>query len=152
MTGQLAKVPVAHWIRGTIEKMNRSGVEDSSSWASRWIETYYELGGQSDESGKKACPRAAGYGLWQLGRIRDGGKPWKDWSLTRIRQEFGKNATYAVLALQLLDNGANSRDPNIWDKVRSLYQQQLGEDAAQGEQGEIRLACILFDEGLIVTQ
>lgn len=151
MAGQLFKVPAGQWIQGTIAKMNRDGVKDSGSWTARWVETYYELGGQSGESAKKGCPLAAAYGLWQLGRIRNGRRPWKDSSLPRIRHEQGKNTTYAVIALQLIEQDATVRAGALWSRVRSVYEQQLGEEAATGEQGEVRLACILFDEGQIVT-
>ena len=152
MVGQLAKVPVAQWVQGTIAKMKRDGVKDSRSWTARWIETYHEIGGQSAESAKKGCPLAAAYGLWQIGRIRNGGVSWRDASLSQIRLQQGKNTTYAVIALQLLEQGATIRGSALWSRVRSIYEQQLGETPAIGEQGEVRLVCILFDEGHIVTR
>ncbi len=150
MAGQLAKVPAVRWVQGTIAKMNRDGVKDSGSWTARWIQTYHELGGQSDESAKKVCPQVAAYGLWQLGRIRDGGMPLKNYSLAQIRQVLGKNATYAAITLQLLEQGATERGSALWSRVQASYKQQLGEAVAVREQGEVRLATMLFDEGQIL--
>ena len=101
MVGVLNKIPVTQWIRGTIEKMNKAGKQDSQSWNDYWFETYKELGGQSEESGTKGCPKHAAYGLWRLGRIKETNIPYHHQAINSINQEYGKNAVYAILALDL---------------------------------------------------
>lgn len=154
MAGQLSKVPATEWIQGTIAKMNRDGVDDRRSWAERWAATYFELGGKKLSLARKACPRSAAYGLWQLGRIREGGRRWDDVGLARILREHSTNTAYAVLALQLLDQDAQLRGGVLWARVRAAYRQHfpLEPEPAEGEEGEVRLACILFDEDQIVTR
>ena len=39
MQGELYKIPLTRWIRGTIEKMNRFRKRDIQSWRDYWLET-----------------------------------------------------------------------------------------------------------------
>lgn len=145
----LFSIPLALWFRKTVEKMESSNVDDSSSWKTFWIETYSELGGENS-SGTKGCPRLAAFGLWYLGRIVINERPFKKWSIKKIDKELGKNVAYAVIALDLLEQGKGARHKGeFWGKIRYLYNQETGIEAAKSEQGAVRVATILFNEDLI---
>ena len=148
----LFKIPLTRWIRGTIEKMNGFGKRDIQSWSHYWLETYKELGGQSDESGSKGCPQHAAYGLWRLGRIKEANISYQQKAIKSINQEYGKNAAYAVLALDLLEKRQSTRDnANLWIQVQDLYRKTIHEEPAKSQQGAVTVAVTLFEEGQIVT-
>jgi hypothetical protein len=140
-------------IQKTIEKMNAVGKDDIETWNECWFQTYKDLGGQSHNSGTKACPKHAAYGLWYLGRITNGGKAFRSWTIEKVNQELGKNAAYAVLALEIL-----TREPemiyfqsDLWSQVQRLYLQKIGEPAALSQQGQMTIILGLFTEKLIVA-
>ena len=154
----LYKIPLTQWIRTTNDKMNTSGNEDSVSRGDYWVRTYKDFGGRSDTSGSKGCPKLAAYGLWRLGRISNTGRAFEAWSLEQIYNELGKNATYAVLALECLEgmqtgkilNGDRSRG-TLWAQVQQAYLNKLAKVPAQTEQGAVRVALALFTEGQILS-
>ncbi|HUU26233.1 MAG TPA: hypothetical protein VM123_00340 [archaeon] len=155
----LFNIPLVRWVLGTIEKMNDAGRNDFETWSNYWFSTYKDLGGQSDSSGSKGCPQLATYGLWRLGRISNSGKDFQIWTLERVNEELGKNAAYAVLALDLLEMKRSEKDTEshpskakLWAKVQELYQKKLGEPPARSEQGAIKIALSLFAEGQTLSR
>lgn len=144
----LSKIPLVQWVRGTIEKMSAIGATDVRAWNQAWIETYLDLDGEKVSVGRKGCPRAAAYGLWRLGRIKNGGVKFQDWPLKRVHDELGKNATYAVLAVDLLKRGV--AEEQLWDRIQKEYRRRFDDPPADSEQGEMRVALILYDEQQIV--
>lgn len=66
-------VNLKSWIFGTLWKVQRG-----TSWNDAWEETYREIGGMSEESGKKACPMNGAKTLYLLGRIEGGKMPYKN--------------------------------------------------------------------------
>jgi hypothetical protein len=152
MAGVLFGIPLTRWVRGTIEKMNGAGSRDVSNWSTCWLKTYRELGGKSQESGSKGCPRHAAYGLWRLGRIKETTVPYQRMAINQINQEYGKNAAYAVLALDLLEKGklADSK-ADLWRQVQDLYRIRVHEEPATSQQGAVTVALTLFEEKQIVT-
>lgn len=152
MPGVLFKIPLTDWVFGTIEKMNRYGKRDILSWGDYWYKTYKELGGQSDESGSKGCPQHAAYGLWRLGRIKGTSIIYQDRAIEVVNQEYGKNAAYAVLALALLKKRQfYNNEAMLWSQVQDLYRKTVHEEPAQSQQGAVKVAKILFEEGFIVS-
>ena len=89
------KVDLVHWVYGAIEKYQRG-----TSWSEAWIRTYHEVGGRTT-SGLKGCPMAAAKTLYEHGRLKDGGKPFKECKIPELWQS-SKNGTYALLATRLL--------------------------------------------------
>jgi hypothetical protein len=152
MPGVLFKIPLTRWIRGTIGKMNRFGKPDFQSWSNYWLETYRELDGLKDECGSKDCPKYAAYGLWRIGRIKDANVPYQEKAINDINHEYGKNAAYAALALDLLEKRQAARDnANLWIQVQEIYRRTIHEELAKSQQGAITVAVTLFEEGQIVT-
>ncbi len=152
MAGVLFSIPVSLWVHGTIEKMNRFKKRDIHSWGEYWLETYLELGGKSTASGSKGCPQHAAYGLWRLGRIKGTNMPLRNFSLSLINREFGKNTTYAILALELLENGQAAMNQSLfWAQVQELFRKRLHNEPANSQQGAVTIAQVLYDEGLIVV-
>ncbi len=159
MPAELFKIPLVRWVRGTIKRMNAAGKDDFETWSYYWFKTYKDLGGQSDSSGSKECPKHAAYGLWYLGRISNSGKTFQNWALKRVNEELGKNTAYAVLALVLLENKRSEKGTEgdwskaeLWAKVQELYQKKVGESPAQSEQGAVTIASGLFAEGQTVSR
>ncbi len=152
MPGVLFKIPLTLWVRGTIEKMNRFGKRDIQNWSQYWLETYKELGGRSNESGSKGCPQHAAYGLWRLGRIKEASIPYQHQTISLINQEYGKNAVYAILALDILEKHQAARDDaSLWRQVQNLYKKIIHEEPAKSQQGAITVAVTLFEDGQIAT-
>jgi hypothetical protein len=148
----LFNIPLTRWVHGTIEKMINSGKSELQDWCDFWLETYFELGGKSYASGSKICPKYAAYGLWRLGRIEAANIPYKKKTINIINQEYGKNAAYAILAIGLLEEGLGDLNQiNFWIQVRERYRSTMHEEPAGSEQGEVRVARILYEEGQIIT-
>lgn len=147
----LNKIPVTLWICGTADKMHESDSKSISDWNRFWLETYRELGGTSDESGSKSCPRAAAYGLWNLGRVRESGRQARRLSVREVNRELGKNAAYAVIAVDLLQRGASQSASSLWPLVQARYTELTDEAPADSEQGEIKLVVALFCEGQLLV-
>jgi len=116
------------------------------------MQTYQELGGRRDSVGRKGCPRAGTYGLWFLGRLARGGRPVLKWSLQRVNSELGKNATYAIIAADLLSEGIAISREQLWKAVQNVYFREIGERAATTEQGEVTVALILHHGGELVSR
>lgn len=152
MSTVLFNISLVRWVRGTIERMNAAGKDDIESWCNYWFQTYKDLGGTSDTSGSKGCPQHAAYGLWRLGRISNSGMPFQNWTLERVNKELGKNAAYAVLALELLESKHGWSKTDLWSRVQESYQQKIGEQSAKSEQGAIKISFGLFTEGQIVSR
>jgi hypothetical protein len=148
----LFNISLVRWVRETIERMNAAGKDDIESWRNYWFQTYKDLGGTSDTSGSKGCPQHAAYGLWRLGRISNSGMVFQNWTLERVNKELGKNAAYAVLALDLLESKHDWSKTDLWSKVQESYQQKIGEQSAKSEQGAIKISLGLFTEGQIVSR
>ena len=153
MPAELFKIPFTRWVLGTVDKMTKYGYDDFQDWSQAWLQTYKELGGTSVETGKKQCPKHAAYALWQLGRIKNTDKPFQNLSLASIYDQYGKNAVYAVLSIDLLStNQAAQNNAFLWHQVQSLFLSKLHEEPAESQQGAVTVARILFDEGHIAKQ
>jgi len=87
-----------------------------------------------------------------LGRISNSGKAFQNWTLERVNKEFGKNAAYAVLALDLLESKRDWSKTELWSKVQESYRQKIGGPSANSEQGAIRISLGLFSEGQNVSR
>lgn len=143
----LNKIPVAPWVCGTTDKMRESGTESISDWNRFWLDTYRELGGISDESGAKGCPRAAAYGLWYLGLVQNSGRQARRLPIREVNRELGKNAAYAVVAADLLQCGGPRFATSLWPLVQARFTELTDVAPADSEQGEIKLVVALFCEG-----
>lgn len=152
MTAILYKISVWAWVSGTAEKMETAGVEDRKAWARYWGETYKALGGTSSSTATKGCPRCAAYALWHLGWLKGSKRPALSWSVNEIRHNLGKNAAYATTAVHLLRQGAKLYPVGqLWKSVRREFKRATGENAANSEQGAVKLAVGLFLEGKLVA-
>lgn len=151
----LNKIPVTPWVLGTVKKMNKMGAIDKRKWDDSWLQTYGELGGRSEESGKKPCPKAAAYGLWFFGRLRDGGRATLDfWTEDRVNQQLGKNknAAYAIITADLLAQGTTKSSKELWPTIQAQYTKHTGHEAAGSEQGEVRMVIALFYDQKIISE
>lgn len=145
------------WVQLTARRMDEASKEDTEYWRANWSNSYYELGGKNQSSSIKGCPMHAAYGLWFLGRIRGSKRPILNWDLRKIDEKLGKNAAYAILALQYLQGtrGSVVRVENwtrakLWAEVQKAYKQELRKKPAQSEQGAIGIVLGLFREGELI--
>ena len=131
--------------------MNQAQVkEDKSLWDKFWLDSYFELGGTSKESGSKGCPKTAAYGLWNTGFIKGKSRPFRNWKIDEIKNHYGKNTAYAAIAVYLLRLGWDQSDiSGLWDEVRRIYMSKFHDTPAQKDQGAARVTAILFQEGQI---
>ena len=89
-------VDLVDWVYGTVEKHRRG-----ASWQSAWNETYRKIAGMSKSTGEKGCPREAAKTLYEFGRLKDGGMPFRYCKIPELWTR-SKNGTYAMLATRLL--------------------------------------------------
>jgi len=143
------KIDKVQWVLRAIEKMHVNSSDDKQLWNKCWLEAYSEIGGRSENTGSKPCPKAAIYGLWYLGRIVGSKRTQLIWPIEKIRKNLGKNAAYAVLALGLLEQQYDGSLQALWQEVQMLYQQKLSEKPADSEQGEIALTMLLYPKSRI---
>ena len=147
----ILRIPIGRWVQGTITRMRTAGANDVATWNRHWFLTYRDLGGKSEKSGSKGCPRSAAYGLWRLGRIAGGGQQFQNFSLDRVKRDFGKNAAYALLALGFLENGRNhNASETLWSEVKREYRLRFRDRPAKSEQGALKVTYSLFKEGHLV--
>ena len=139
----LYNVDLVDWVYGTVEKCQRG-----ASWQSTWAETYREIGG-SKSSGEKGCPRMAAKTLYKLGRLKDGGLPFRDCDVAKL-WTFSKNGTYAILATRLLRANPQLSKTSLWLEIQQTVRREVGEEPARSNQGGPTLAYQLWHLGLIV--
>lgn len=152
MSEILFNISVKRWVRGTIDKMTLSSKTDVDSWSKYWLATYLELGGKSKASGCKGCPLHAAYGLWRLGRIKGTDFPYSPKPIKYINEKYGKNAAYAAIALELLENGhAAKTKEGLWSQVQEKFRKDVHDKPAISQQGSVSIAQGLFEAGEIVT-
>lgn len=148
MTTSRCSVPLPLWVSKTAAKMEASRVTDDASWSRYWVDTYFSLGGRSDSTGRKCCPKKAAYALWYLGWLKASPRPSLNWPLGQIRDELGKKAAYAAIAVRLLSRGSAAKPRSeLWQSVRREFQRETGESAAKSEQGAVTIAVGLLQHG-----
>ncbi len=137
------------WIYGTIEKC-----QQGESWSDAWCKTYRELGGESEENGKKSCRMKAAEALYEFGRIKDSGRPFKDcsdvselWTGT-----LGRNGTYAILATRLLAEKWYPSTAELWKDIREAVKREVGDKPAVNENGGAAVPYKLWCIGLILVR
>ena len=54
--------------------------------------------------------------------------------------------SYAVIAVKLLQSGAQADVPELWEQVRRTFKENVGIEPARSEQGEVKLVEALFEE------
>lgn len=145
-----SSIPYSLWVQKTINKMEENRVDDKKSWDMYWYKSYEELGGKSESTGTKGCPKKAAYGLWYLGYVSNTNRPFKNLSIQKINDEFSKNVAYAVLAVDLLNKGWKSNNiTSLWQEVKNQYRNTLKKEPAKSNQGAVTVAVQLFQEGRI---
>jgi len=132
------------WVKRSISKMETIGSTDKRAWNVAWLQAYRDLGGNSSV-GEKPCPRAAAYGLWRVMALNDQ-YDRESWPLSRVCSEFGKNALYSVIAMEILRTSPDIEPKALW-KIVQHETRRLGIQPARSEQGEIRLVIALHESG-----
>ena len=140
-------VDLAAWVYGTIEKKHQQG----KPWRLAWVETYREIGGNSASSGEKGCPMSAAKTLYGLGRIKNGGMPFRDCEIPELWNHF-RNGSYAIIATKLLRRNPHLSKTSLWREIQQAVRREVGDEPARTNQGGPTLAYHLWHLGLIVDQ
>ena len=138
------KVDLVKWVYRTVDKY-----QHGKSWGDAWPETYREIGGLSESVGLKFCPMKAAKTLYEFGRIKDGGIPFKDCEIPKLWQ-VSKNGTYAILATRLLRENPSLSKTELWREIQRAVRREVGEVPARSDQGGPKLTFQLWHLGLIV--
>ena len=138
------KVDLVKWVYGTVDKYQRG-----KSWGDAWLETYREIGGLSESVGRKVCPRVAANTLYEHGRLKNGGIPFRDCVIPEL-WEASKNGTYAILATRLLRENPSLSKTELWREIQRAVRREVGEEPAGSDQGGPKLTFQLWHLGLIV--
>ncbi|MBD2298532.1 DUF6979 family protein [Nostoc sp. FACHB-190] len=159
---QRGKINYIKWITETINKMNIHQQEDAESWRKFWKESYE---GTSEYARKKGCRMCAAYSLWYLGYIVDAERDFQDWELAKINHELGKNAVYAVIAIEKLDKQEDISKKELWSYVQERYRQEKFpkksktkqakseaefEEPANDDAGAVQIARVFFTKNYII--
>ncbi len=144
--GTFLSVDLKSWVFGTIKK-----VQQGTDWNNAWQKTYRELGGKSDESGKKGCPMNGTKTLYLLGRINGSNMPYKNPPLHDVWESYSRNGVYAILALEILSRNPSISLNDLWSRIQERVREELGEEPALSNQGGPTVAYKLWNLGLIVN-
>ena len=136
-------VELAAWIYGTIEKCLKGEL-----WRPAWIRTYREIGGVSESSGRKPCPMIAARTLYEYGRLKNGGLPFRDCEIPELWNQ-SRNGTYAILATRLLRADSSLNQNSLWVEIQRAVRREVGEEPADSNQGGPTLTFQLWHLGLI---
>jgi len=139
------KVNLKSWIEGAIDK-----VRQGKPWKCAWIETGVSLG-VTPSSTEKFCPMAVTRTLYELGRIKNSGMPFKELSLRQVCDDYSKNGVYAILALRIIAEEPEISQSDLWKRVKILFEDELGDKPARTDQGGATIAFNLWKNKLIVT-
>ena len=140
------KVNLKDWVMGTIR-----GVDAGEDWKTSWQKTYRAIGGESNSVCKKGCPCNGTKTLYDLGRIKNAGIPYKEPSLQDIWDNHSKNGAYSILALELLDEYPDIALADLWGLIQSRIRKDLGEEAAKSNQGGPTIAYKLWHMDMTVV-
>ena len=138
------KVDLVKWVYRTVDKY-----QHGKSWGDAWPETYREIGGLSESVGLKVCPREAAKTLYEHGRLKDSGIPFRD-CVIRELWKASKNGTYAILATRLLRENPSLSKTELWREIQRAVRREVGEEPAGSDQGGPKLTFQLWQLGLIV--
>ena len=137
------KIDLTAWLYGTIQK-RRQG----DSWQSAWVETYREIGGVSKTSGEKHCPMIAARTLYEFGRIKNCGLPFRHCEILEL-WNHSRNGTYAILATRLLRANPHMSKTLLWSEIQQTVRREVGDQPARTNQGGPSLTYHLWHLGLI---
>ncbi|MCA1773169.1 MAG: hypothetical protein LC677_11395 [Halomonas sp.] len=137
------KVDVLAWVEGTIAK-----VKFGEEWNSAWQRTYSEIGGTSQETGRKSCPMVAARTLYELGRILNNGLPSKA-ILSEVCEKHSKNGAYAIAAIDCLNRNPALTPTALWSQVQDRIRDDLGVEPAASNQGGATLTYKLWHLGVV---
>ncbi len=143
----LFHININKWVQKTINK-----VEIGLEWNDAWYAAYQELGGQSHNSGTKACPKNGARTLYQLGRIQNTKIPFQQISLQDVLTKYSKNGVYALLAIHLLEQNPNISHRSLWSEIQKTMGDQLHEEPATKDEGSVRVVSALWKLGQIVKE
>jgi hypothetical protein len=147
---RLFGIDIGDWVSDTVLLMSEpTPLSDRSHWVQAWGDTYSKLGGLSRSCGNKGCPRAAAFGLWYLGRLAPTSRTLQKWPVSRVVKELGRNASYAVIAADLYAEDPERSPREAWRVVRRAFRRCTGQEATQGEQGQVRVVWALGRAGLL---
>ena len=105
-------IDLAAWVYGTIPKPRKA-----LSWHSAWVETHREIGGVSKTSGEKHCPMIAARTLYEMGRIKNGGLPFRHCEILEL-WNHSRKGTYAILATRLLRASPHLSKTLLWSEIQ----------------------------------
>ena len=141
------RIDLEKWVCGTIDR-HRHGL----SWPQAWIATYRSLGGGSEASGTKSCPRRAAETIYRFGRLRNASVPCSDCDMSELWHRTGnRNGAYAMLAARLLCANPDLDRTALCREVREAVRREAGGKPARTDQGAatvtFKLWCLRLVEG-----
>lgn len=100
---------------------------------------------------KKGCPLTAARTLYELGRIKNSGMPFKELSLRQVCDDYSKNGAYAILAIRIIAEETEISQSGLWNRVKILFEDELDDKPAKTNQGGATIALKLWKNNLIAT-
>ena len=138
------KVDLVKWVYGAVDKY-----QHGESWRQAWPETYRKIGGLSGNTGRKGCPMEAAKILYEYGRLKGCGMPFRDCVIPEL-WKVSRNGTYAILVTKLLSENPNLSKVELWREIQGTVRCEISEEPAGSDQGGTKLTFQLWHLGLIV--
>ena len=142
------KLNLWEWINGTIAKVKAECIK--REWDAAWLKTYKELGGKSQKSGKKGCPKNAAFCLFKLDRIKESNMHFETLTYQEIQAQYGPNGVYAIMAIEFLQADPSLNLNSLWKKVQDKYRKEIMKTPAKSNQGAATVAFKLFNNRKII--
>jgi hypothetical protein len=144
----------------TVKQMK--GGDEKKSWDDIWYKTYKELLNQTYEgvekgsewSGAEDCPKNAAFGLYILGRIQGSGRSRVEIRSDKVEAFLdNKNAAYAMIALDILDENHTTPLQDLWCAVQERYDpERLKKKGLLARHHQYTIAFALFHGKKIVKR
>ena len=144
------KLNLGDWIIGTIGKIREPYVK--KEWNKAWFKTYKELGGESQNSGKKGCPKNAAFCLFKLDRIKESNMHFETLTYQEIQAQYGPNGVYAIMAIDILQAEPSLDLNSLWKKVQEKYKKEIRKKPAISNQGAVTVAFKLFNNRNVISK
>ena len=137
-------INAVNWVKGTVTKVK----DRKMAWNDAWYETYCELGGKSESSGKKPCPKNAARVLYETGRLSDTDLDVKSCSLRHIWKTDSRNGAYALMAVNHLCENPQCACDVLIKEVHKMAIKTFG-TAPKSDQGAVKITYLLWKAGEI---
>ena len=86
-----------------------------------------------------------------MGRIKESNVTSESLTYKDIRDKYGKNGVYAIMAIDILQDEPSLNLNPLWKKVQDKYKKEIRKNPAKSNQGVATVAFKLFNNRKIIS-